>query len=1166
MEYPESKIEFTPFPLIGRRRELSELDRALGNLTSGRGGIFVIEGEPGIGKSRLAAEFAMRAHQRNVRVAWAACAAGGESAPPLWPWIQIAHRLARRDGIDLDEEETGSESRFETAVPTLAKAALERQGARQLPLAQISRAAIALLADAAGAKPLALIFEDAEQTDAPSLELIAAAAAELREVLIVISCCAVALRQSSALQKAFAGPAFGSARWIQLKGLDGDDLIRLVEARARFTPDADALHAIQRMSGGNPEFVGMLADSSLAWGSHDSWKCVRLTPRVRIGIERYLRPFPEEVRSVLRIAATIGPEFESRVLNEVCADSRGEAAEIIEEAEAAGIIRPLHDRPGRHVFTHTLVWQALREETPRRESARLHRRIAHSLLSAHACEKEYLGEIAIHFNHSAADGGNPEAARHCERAAEYAEETRDFAAAARFYRMALASLDADGDGAAERRCDLLLALGRTEIRAGNAGEGSRNLTCAAELAELSRDPARFARAALALAGGVWHIALGGRDAPHIRSLLEKSLRMLGDAATPEAAMVSARLAAELYSRRENPERQRMLSRRADTTARDVNDPKALLSALHQRHLSLLPDCGRNGEGLRNADEMLATASTLGDDEQWCLAFALRQAELLRQGDLMRADVGAAALSNAARGAGGRVYAETLAAWTATRAFIDGRFEEALPGAWRFLEATRKVFPEAVALFLPGAVTMLREVGRLDEVEPLAARCAEAYPWLIVSRVALAQIRLARGDIESARMMLRAQLAQGFADLTDNLFLPAYAAALAELTVELGDSAHADELYDVLLPHEPCNIVPGPFAFAGPAARYLGMLAATRGKFEDAEKHFRKALLLSSRTAARPWIAYTEVDYAGMLLERDGTGDRELATRFIDSALNLARALKMDRLASRAEALKSRQREPSQTIIGRPTEGAPRQTSELDLSTAGEELELNAAGPGMSASAGVPGHADARLEQSSLEEDNVFKREGDYWTIVFGKKITRLRHVKGLSMIAWLLRHPHREFLAWTLDRLASGCDMAPDNVRPGAEFDPELPGRAGTCDSGPLLDTQARANYSRRLKELQEDLDEAKSFNDIGRTSAIEEEIGFITSELCRGIGLGGRARKWPSETERARVNVTNSVRAVLAKLRRENPALGRYLANTIKTGRFCTFDPDPSFPAEWMV
>jgi hypothetical protein len=169
------------------------------------------------------------------------------------------------------------------------------------------------------------------------------------------------------------------------------------------------------------------------------------------------------------------------------------------------------------------------------------------------------------------------------------------------------------------------------------------------------------------------------------------------------------------------------------------------------------------------------------------------------------------------------------------------------------------------------------------------------------------------------------------------------------------------------------------------------------------------------------------------------------------------------------------------------------------------------------------------------------------------------------MIVWLLRHPRREFLALTLERLAAG-GLAPDAELTDARFARELPTCSEVDDSGPLLDPQARADYQQRLKELHEDLEEAKSFNDIGKVSQIEEEIDFLESELCRGVGLSGRARKWPCETERSRVNVTNAVRSIIAKLRKQNPELARYLSNTIKTGRFCSFEPDPLVPVNWIV
>jgi tetratricopeptide (TPR) repeat protein len=338
----------------------------------------------------------------------------------------------------------------------------------------------------------------------------------------------------------------------------------------------------------------------------------------------------------------------------------------------------------------------------------------------------------------------------------------------------------------------------------------------------------------------------------------------------------------------------------------------------------------------------------------------------------------------------------------------------------------------------------------------------------------------------------------------------------------------------------------------------------QGRFEDAERHFSEALRISTRTGARPWIAYTEIDYAGTLLDRHGPGDRDRASQFIGSALETALALKMNNLGRRAKLLKERlESAPLKPLVAE--ERGPTQLAieHLQHDAANSEIELTVTSSAVTVYAAV--EAAERHDGTGQTNANIFKRESDFWTIVFDHKVLRLKHAKGLSMIAWLLRHPRHEFLALTLEWLAAGR-FAPDAEPIAARLARELPSRTGMDDSGPLLDGQARAAYRQRLEELRENLAEAKSFNDIGKISQIEQEIDFLESELCRAVGLGGRTRKWPSATERARVNVANAVRAVLAKLRRENPELARYFSNTIKTGRFCSFEPDPLVPAEWLT
>jgi non-specific serine/threonine protein kinase len=93
------------------------------------------------------------------------------------------------------------------------------------------------------------------------------------------------------------------------------------------------------------------------------------------------------------------------------------------------------------------------------------------------------------------------------------------------------------------------------------------------------------------------------------------------------------------------------------------------------------------------------------------------------------------------------------------------------------------------------------------------------------------------------------------------------------------------------------------------------------------------------------------------------------------------------------------------------------------------------------------------------------------------------------------------------------------------------------------------------------DLEEAERCHDPGRASTASAERDFLVAELAWAVGLGGRDRRAASHAERARLNVTRAIRAAMANLTRANPALGAHLAATIRTGRYCSYTPDPRVP-----
>ena len=122
---------------------------------------------------------------------------------------------------------------------------------------------------------------------------------------------------------------------------------------------------------------------------------------------------------------------------------------------------------------------------------------------------------------------------------------------------------------------------------------------------------------------------------------------------------------------------------------------------------------------------------------------------------------------------------------------------------------------------------------------------------------------------------------------------------------LGDGARTETLYRLLLPSDGLNVMAGHALCYGPASRLLGILATTVRRWDDAQRHFEDALSMNAKMGARPWLARTQLDYAGMLLARAQAGDRDRAMPMVDEALATAQELGMGGLTERAQALRDR---------------------------------------------------------------------------------------------------------------------------------------------------------------------------------------------------------------------------------------------------------------------
>jgi hypothetical protein len=203
------------------------------------------------------------------------------------------------------------------------------------------------------------------------------------------------------------------------------------------------------------------------------------------------------------------------------------------------------------------------------------------------------------------------------------------------------------------------------------------------------------------------------------------------------------------------------------------------------------------------------------------------------------------------------------------------------------------------------------------------------------------------------------------------------------------------------------------------------------------------------------------------------------------------------------------------------------------------------------------HHDAHGEQP-VASVNIFRREGDYWSVSFEGHTVRVRDLKGMRYLARLLTDPGREY--HVLDLVAAETGSVAQVASSQAAGLP----RSTFGDAGESLDAQAKDAYRRRLAEIDDDLEQARAIGDAERAAQADAERDFLVQELARAFGLGGRDRRAASASERARAGVTRAVRQAITRIAEHQPQLGEHLSRTIRNGTYCAYVPDPRAPADW--
>jgi len=1112
---------------VGRQRELAELRAGLEDAVGGRGRFFLVVGEAGIGKTRLAEELAREAAERGGVALWGRCWEG-EGAPPYWPWVQVIRALLQ--GVPAEElrPAVGAGAPYLVPlVPELGERFRDLPALSTSPRSEHARfylfdAVATLLRSAAQRTPLVLVLDDLQWADAPSLLLLQFLAHELRDVRILLlgTYREVEVRQAPAVAE-ILGALGRDGHHVPLRGLGEEEVRRFLEETIGRSPAPVLVRAVHRETEGNPFFVDeivrlLVAERALERHEDPSPGRFPVPQGVREAIRRRLAPLPPPAREALALASVVGREFDLAILHRACGLDPEALLETLGPALAREIVVREPGGVGRYRFAHALIRETLYEELGPAERIRLHGQIGEVLEEVHRTDPTpHLTALAHHFLEAAPARGADKALVYSTRAGRHAAASLAYEAAAAHFQSALEVLGLARPGDERERCELLLARGDVQWKSGDGRGARETFQQAAEIARRIGDAPLLARSALGFAGEgsrlLW-VRSEVVDQPRIE-LLEEALHRLGDGDPGLRAQLLARLAINLYWAPE-PERVVALSEEAVRLARQLGDPRLLAAVLRARWIALWRPEGA-AERLAIADEILHLGERTGDRELALLGHRFRIVGFLEHGDVVATDREIEAWAQIAGELRQPLYLTDLAMWRATRAIMDGRFADGEEQAQRAVELGQRepdvqpILRHEIQTFLlhfhKGCLDQLvgRSQPRTGVPATMLQRCARAFVWSETGRQA------------EARRELSALAKEGFPLPRDGAWVVSMS-LLSAVAAELNDRTSAAQLYELLMPYAGrVGIFAAGLACWGSVSYHLGLLASTLGRVADAIRHYEDAATVHERMGARPFLAWTQLAHARLLLTRDAGARRGEAAALLTSALATARELGMDGLLAKVRRL---------GLDAAPTAGA----------------------------------------QEPADGEAVFRNEGDVWTVIYAGTSVRLKHSKGLGDIAILLANRGRDI--HVADLIAASAGAPPDpRSTPAADLVAQGLRVSRGASGDAVLDHRARADYRERLAGLHRELEDAERCNDEGRVARARAEFDFIAGELASAFGLGGRGRRAGSPIERARKAVASRIRFSLAHIARVHPALASHLRRYIRTGTVCSYVV-PDEPVRWRV
>jgi class 3 adenylate cyclase/tetratricopeptide (TPR) repeat protein len=907
---------------VGRRGDRERLVAEWERARAGEPHMVAIGGEPGIGKTRLVLELCRAAHADGATVLFGR--SYEETLIPYQPFVESLGEyvaVCPPDELRLELGAQGGElARLLPGLPARAPGlpgplAGDPDGERY----RLFEAVASLLSEASATRPIVFVLDDLHWADKPTLLLLAHVlrATARSPVLVVGTYRETELTRGGPLAEMLAD--LRRARLVEdlsLGGLTRGEGVELLSSRAGDGAPAEFSLAVAEQTGGNPFFIEEIArhliESGAVYRKDGLWEPGLTVAEMAIPagindvIGRRVARLEDAAGRVLTIAAALGREFGLDVLAAVGEIPEAELVESLERGLAARLIEEEPGAVGRYRFSHALIRQTLYQRLSATRRARLHRQIGEGLERLCGDQLElHLGELAYHFFEAAALGDPQKAIDYAHRAGRAAAAQLAHEEAVLQYRRAIELLSAHG-GSDLRRCELLLDLGEAQWRAGDSDAAQEAFVDAADLGRTLDEPELFARAALGYGLGLGGAGFTVRSDPVLVTLLEDALDLLDREHGVLRVRVLSRLAVELYYT-PSIDRRADLSREAVQMASRIADPGARLVALYSRHWSLLGPDLEIPERLAIADEMVGLAMQAGDREMAYRGHHIRLRTLLEIGEIGGADVEIDACQQLASELRQPFYVWQSRMFEPMRLLLRGEGEDgerlALEVASIGSHDRDDLAGQALA-----AQRSTREFGthRTAEIIRRAEQIAEAQPWSPVWRAVAASAHAELGHEQQARAAFEHLSGAGFINVPRDGNWIITMIELARTCGLLADRERASALYDLLSPYPDRFGASGVGSVVfGETSTALGILAATKRRWDVAARHFDRGRALTASAGCRPWGVLGRREHARMLLGRDGPGDGPEAASLLNEALASARELGMSRMIEQLNAMQQK---------------------------------------------------------------------------------------------------------------------------------------------------------------------------------------------------------------------------------------------------------------------